>query len=392
MANIMLAFMAGQELDTGQFITYLFIYALPHLITKLIRQDAKDDTLFKAVLQRQAWTPQERRRPVPRNRVKRYKKPVSIVPEGDKKDTKLRTYLFPLAMASFRVGCHVESLARQFFSRTQAPFHLRALQSLESPSRPSPLLFDSDSFPIGVDNHASRCMADTHHLFEDLILAPEHKKVDGIGEGLEIKGTGTLVLCIQDDSGKTHTICIPNSLYLPELRQCLLSPQHWAQEAKAMGNKGKTWMENYWDKCILCWKGGKFHKTIPFNESTNTPIFYSAPSSKGYRAFVTTFEACKAPYFCREHVLQVPGLRERMSEPNEFIAEENIHLQKEPRQKEVREDDNTVRTSNRSNSSPPIDASTAYEDAIQGHLPLTPPLQGKRKRTRNSPPPTTRSS
>ncbi len=62
-----------------------------------------------------------------------------------------------------------------------------------------------------------------------------------------------------------------------------------------MGNKGKTWMENYWDECILCWKGGKFRKMIRYNESTNTPIFHSAPSSKGYWAFVTTFEVCEAP-------------------------------------------------------------------------------------------------
>jgi hypothetical protein len=161
-----------------------------------------------------------------------------------------------------------------------------------------------------------------------------------------------------------HTIRIPNSLYLPNLRQCLLLPQHWAQEAKAMGNKGKTWMENYWDKCVLCWRGGKFCKSIPHNESTNTPIFYSAPSSKGYRAFVTTFEACEAPYFCREHVLQIPELRE-FPEPEEFIAEENVHLPLEPRQKEVRVDDDTVKTSNRTESPPPVEASFPSEDAAR---------------------------
>jgi hypothetical protein len=45
-------------------------------------------------------------------------------------------------------------------------------------------------------------MANAPHLFEDLKLVPSSKKVDGIGEGLEIKGTGTLVFRIQDDSGK----------------------------------------------------------------------------------------------------------------------------------------------------------------------------------------------
>ena len=97
-------------------------------------------------------------------------------------------------------------------------------------------------------------MANSPHLFdfEDLRLVNKGKQVDGIGAGLEVEGTGTFVMRISDDDRKTHKIKIPNSLYLPKLRQCLLSPQHWAQEVKAKrGHKGKTWMENYWDKCVL---------------------------------------------------------------------------------------------------------------------------------------------
>ena len=77
-----------------------------------------------------------------------------------------------------------------------------------------------------------------------------------------MKGTGTFVMRINDDNGKTHVIKIPNSLYLSKLRGCLLSPQHWAQEAKTRkgnkANKANAWMENYWDKCVLIWDGGKF--------------------------------------------------------------------------------------------------------------------------------------
>jgi hypothetical protein len=61
-------------------------------------------------------------------------------------------------------------------------------------------------------------MANAPHLFEDLRLTPEHRKVDGIGEGLKVVGTGTLVLQIQDDNGKIHAIRIPNSLYLHGLK------------------------------------------------------------------------------------------------------------------------------------------------------------------------------
>ncbi len=48
-----------------------------------------------------------------------------------------------------------------------------------------------------------------------------------------------------------------------------------------------------------------------------------------------------------------------MSEPNELIAKENLHLSKEPRQKKARTDDNTVRTSNRT----PGDASIMSDEA-----------------------------
>jgi hypothetical protein len=81
-------------------------------------------------------------------------------------------------------------------------------------------------------------MANAPHLFEDLQLIDNAGKVHGIGEGLAIKGKGMFKFSIEDDNGKNHTIKIPNSLYVPGLKQCLLSPQHWAQEAGAGGKHG----------------------------------------------------------------------------------------------------------------------------------------------------------
>ena len=111
-------------------------------------------------------------------------------------------------------------------------------------------------------------------------------------------------------------------------------------------------MENYWDKCVLIWDGGNYRRSIPHDPLTNTPTFYSAPASKTYRAFAATYEACRAAVFNRKRVLQVPGRREHI--PEEFVAKENIHLRHQnfPDAAKVREDDNTVRTSNRSEDSP----------------------------------------
>jgi hypothetical protein len=114
--------------------------------------------------------------------------------------------------------------------------------------------FHLDSYPIGID-----CV-NSPHLFENLQLK-QGGEVAGINSGLEIKGAGTFKLKVDDDDGKTHKIKIPNSLYLPELKRCLLSPQHWAQEA---GDKYPlprgTRMENDNKRCVLVWGQGKNKK------------------------------------------------------------------------------------------------------------------------------------
>ncbi len=95
------------------------------------------------------------------------------------------------------------------------------------------------------------------------------------------------------------------------------------------------------------WKGGK--KAVPFQPTTNVPVFYTAPSSHSYRAFAATFEAMEAPYFQRERVIQFPGHRDLMDDivPEEFVVEENLNYDKEALVDEgVTEDDKTIRTLN----------------------------------------------
>jgi hypothetical protein len=155
--------------------------------------------------------------------------------------------------------------------------------------------------------------------------------VGGICKGLAIKGKGTLVIDINNNTGKPHCIKIPNSLYLPGLRMCLLLPQHWAQEAGddyPLPNVMR--MENNVHSCVLLWGQGKFLKTIPFNFATNTPIFYTLPSTLLYCAFVNTFMACKAPFFSCEHVLQDPRRRwldGNTPPPEEFVTKRKCEFQ-----------------------------------------------------------------
>jgi hypothetical protein len=125
----------------------------------------------------------------------------------------LRGHLFALAMASLKVGCQVKSSLRCLHQSHR--FHLHApLAGIKGDSTSGQVHFDSDSFPIRIDNHASYCMANSPHLFYDLILS----KINGIHEGLAILGKGTFRFSISNDDGRVHPIHIPNSPYLPKLQ------------------------------------------------------------------------------------------------------------------------------------------------------------------------------
>ncbi len=84
-------------------------------------------------------------------------------------------------------------------------------------------------------------------------------------------------------------------------------------------------MGNYRNSCVLNWRGGK--KTVPFQPTTNMPVFYTASSFRSHCAFAATFEAMEAPYFQREKVLEFPGRRDLMDNivPEEFVVEENLN-------------------------------------------------------------------
>jgi hypothetical protein len=65
--------MAGPEtLDTGQFLTYLYLYTLPHIIALLVCQAVpKDQTLLKAFSHGSPWFLRGHHRFMPCKKVKR---------------------------------------------------------------------------------------------------------------------------------------------------------------------------------------------------------------------------------------------------------------------------------------------------------------------------------
>ncbi len=148
-------------------------------------------------------------------------------------------------------------------------------------------------------------------------------EVERIKGGSDIKGTGTFKFHIKDDEGGVHLIEIPNCKYVPDLKVGLLSPHHWAQEAKDHYPVPKGTKTNTDDEALmLIWKQQRHQWIIPYHPLTNTPSFHTAPASCTYPAFVALYEAAEVQYHHREHVLQMPG---RLHLDKEFTAEENVH-------------------------------------------------------------------
>ncbi len=145
------------------------------------------------------------------------------------------TYLLLLTLIFFKVGCCVEHslhCLRAALNINQClPEIVAFTASTTLPCQVSRIHFDTNSFVIGVDTFASITLGNHPDQFEDL-KEQNDMEVEGIQGGLSIKGTGTFKYHIKDNEGGVHLIKIPNSKYVPDLKVCLLSPHHWAQEAK----------------------------------------------------------------------------------------------------------------------------------------------------------------
>jgi hypothetical protein len=145
------------------------------------------------------------------------------------------SYPFTSYLIALKVGCHVKHslhCLRAALAIKRLPKLATYATATQLPYQVPRIRFDSKSFVIGVDTFASITLGNhPADQFEDL-KTHDDTEGEGIKEGLDIKGKGTFKFYIKDDEGGVHLIKNPNSKYVPDLKVCLLSPHHWAQEAK----------------------------------------------------------------------------------------------------------------------------------------------------------------
>jgi hypothetical protein len=133
--------------------------------------------------------------------------------------------------------------------------------------------FDTDSFPVKIDNCCTQTMSGFKNDFILASMIPVHgKHVVGFAHTKTvISHKGTVKWNITDDNGVHHDICIPNAYYVPGCDIRLLLPQHWSQESNdTTPNRDGTWCATYKDRVVLQWSQLGYKKTIPIDPEHGT--------------------------------------------------------------------------------------------------------------------------
>jgi hypothetical protein len=153
---------------------------MPHLLQCLFQATYPTDpmlckTTYNIFIRKSLWrwpTRGRRTHSIPK-RLHRKKKPSVHLQTESTIKSKLWTYLVPIAVSMFRVGCRVEGRLRELITShllRELPSFPRLIFTtlLSTADCTRAFRFDSDSYPIGIDTHALRCMVNIPHLFKDL--------------------------------------------------------------------------------------------------------------------------------------------------------------------------------------------------------------------------------
>ena len=77
--------------------------------------------------------------------------------------------------------------------------------------------FDTGSFNIGIDSHATRCISNDISHFQGPLIPMRQKSCKGFGgASTPIAGQGTIKWKLLDDNGIQHVLLIKKALFIPK--------------------------------------------------------------------------------------------------------------------------------------------------------------------------------
>ena len=130
-------------------------------------------------------------------------------------------------------------------------------------------------------------------MFSDFVGRLDKSKKQLIGYHKSTKHTtileGTIVWSWLDDESKLHRFVIPNSIYDPNGRHRLLSPQHWAKEYQIQHGT-KAMSITYADKVVLSWNDDKHQTTINLGKQDNVATLPCVANKSKYQRFLDKYD------------------------------------------------------------------------------------------------------
>ena len=149
--------------------------------------------------------------------------------------------------------------------------------------------FDTDSYILGFDCHATTCMtSDESRMINTRVWKGGNLK--GVGE-TRIEKIGTLVYELEDNSGKKTTHYVPDSLFVPNLSKDLLSPQHFAKHCTTTDTEATVLVTGAHGSNFHYGKDAELHLTIPHSTRTNVPELRISTGCKAFHSFALHIES-----------------------------------------------------------------------------------------------------
>jgi hypothetical protein len=151
------------------------------------------------------------------------------------------------------------------------------------------LQFDTDSFDIKVDNCCTYSLTPDLADFIGPIPKVKGKYIRSFsGKDTPVLHKGTIKWTVNNDVSIARDIIIPNAYHVPAAPVRLLSPQHWAQQARDnKPNPKGTWCATYDTDIVLQWNQRSFTKTIPLDPTRgNVGTMWSNPGYGQSRSYL----------------------------------------------------------------------------------------------------------